>query len=99
MLTCKYYGLKEKNKLEYLTHLPGLIQPAHCWVAQAHNDSKEGVKVPTLLTALTESVKRRVIAENEHNCIMGEGTDMGIRSTHCAAILMNLLRSCTRLLS
>lgn len=40
------------------THLPGLTQPAHCWVTQSHDDSKEGVQVPVLFATSTENVKR-----------------------------------------
>ena len=36
------------------THLPGLTQSAHGWVAHAHDDSEEGVEVLILLTAVTE---------------------------------------------
>lgn len=39
------------------THLPGLVQPAHCWVAQSHDDGEEGVQIPVLLTAWIENTK------------------------------------------
>lgn len=33
------------------TNLPGLIQPADRWVAQPHDNSKEGIQVPVFLAA------------------------------------------------
>lgn len=53
---------------EQITHLPGLTQPAYCWITQSHNDSKEGVHIPVLLTAFTENMKRQVRVVNAQNC-------------------------------
>src|SRR4029434_9078853 len=37
------------------THLPGLTESAHCWVAHAHDDGEEGVEIPELPTAETHT--------------------------------------------
>lgn len=85
-------------------YLPRLAQSAHSRVAHPHNDGEEGIQILKLPTTVGKHTIRPKSSSDEacatqHALVRDSRRCVCVWATHCAAILMNFLRSCTLLLS